>query len=100
MGSAVWAKGIVQEINARLPAPVRKSVEHDVAAVTVTMWPPRAAFRAAVAIISKILANVVTLPVIFREIQDNPVAGACQGNNIPRLRPSDGREGSRQRQRR
>lgn len=34
MASAVWAKGIVQEINARLPAPVRKSVEHDVAART------------------------------------------------------------------
>ncbi len=71
MGSAVRAKGIVQEIKAHLPAPVRKSVEHDIAALTLTMSATsRSAFRAAVAIISEILANVATLPVIPREIED------------------------------
>lgn len=71
MGSAVRAKGIVQEINARLPAPVRKLVEHDVASVTLTMSDTsRSAFRAAVAMITDVLANAAALPVIPREIED------------------------------
>jgi hypothetical protein len=71
MGSAVRAKGIVQEINARLPAPVRKSVEYDVATVTLAMPDTsRSAFRAAVATITEVLMNASTLPVIPREIED------------------------------
>jgi hypothetical protein len=67
----VRAKGIVQEINARLPAPVRKSVEYDVATVTLAMPDTsRSAFRAAVATITEVLMNASTLPVIPREIED------------------------------
>lgn len=71
MGSPVRAKGIVQEIHARLPAPVRKSVDYDVAMVTLTMSDTsRSAFRAAAVIITEILANAAKLPVIPREIED------------------------------
>lgn len=71
MGSAVRAKGIVQEINARLPAPVRKAVQYDISAVTLTISDTsRSAFRAAVPIITEVLANTATLPVIPREIED------------------------------
>lgn len=71
LGSAVRAKGILQEVRARLPAAVRKSVELDGNALTVVMaGSSRGAFRSAVTIITETLEAVPNLPVIPREIED------------------------------
>ncbi|WP_145643537.1 hypothetical protein [Neorhizobium alkalisoli] len=71
LGSAVRAKGILQEIQARLSASSKKSVILEGTEVTLVM-PARekAAFNAAAAVIARTVAEADTLPVIPREIQD------------------------------
>ncbi|MCO5732087.1 hypothetical protein [Rhizobium sp. SSA_523] len=71
LGSAVRAKGILQEIQARLPATIKKSLT--LAGNDLTLVLPqseKAAFQAAVAVVSKVLDEAEALPVIPREIQD------------------------------
>jgi len=71
LGSSVRAKGILQEIQARLPAISKKSVVLEGSEITLAMpASDKAAFSAAVAVISKTMDEVETLPVIPREIQD------------------------------
>lgn len=71
LGSFVRAKGILQEIQARLPATVKKSVVLEGSDLTLAMpVSEKAAFTASVAVINKVMAEVETLPVIPREIQD------------------------------
>jgi hypothetical protein len=71
LGSSVRAKGILQEIQARLPGPSKKSVILKGTEVTLVM-PARekAAFNAAAAVIARTVAEADTLLVIPREIQD------------------------------
>lgn len=71
MGSSVRAKGILQEIQARLPKASKKAVS--VEGVDLVLAMPindRAAFNAAVSVVSKAIADAPALPVIPREIQD------------------------------
>ena len=71
LGSAVRAKGILQEIQARLPATSKKSVALEGRDVILAMpASDKAAFAAAVATVSKVMDEVEVLPVIPREIQD------------------------------
>lgn len=71
LGSSVRAKGILLEMRARLPAATRKAL--DVIASLLALEMPQGqdeAFRAAVAIVSRGLEDIESLPVIPREIQD------------------------------
>lgn len=71
LGSSVRAKGILQEIRARLPSAIRKSMELD--GVTLTLAMPqtsRAVFRATSAAVTEMLPEFENLPVIPREIED------------------------------
>ncbi len=71
MGSAIRAKGIVQEIRARLPSPSKKALVLDGCEMTLALpSSAKAAFHAAVAIVTRALAEAEALPVIPREIQD------------------------------
>jgi hypothetical protein len=71
LGSSVRAKGILQEIQARLPANLKKSVALDGNDITLAMpATDKAAFNAAVAVIAKTMSEAHALPVIPREIQD------------------------------
>ncbi|TNM61556.1 hypothetical protein [Aliirhizobium smilacinae] len=71
LGSSVRAKGIFQEIQARLPTVSKKSLVLEGSDLTLAMpASDKAAFVAAVAIASKVVDEVDTLPVIPREIQD------------------------------
>ncbi len=71
MGSSVRAKGLLQEIQARLPAVSKKSVSLEGADLTLAMpASEKAAFKAAVAVIAKAMEEAASLPVIPREIQD------------------------------
>ncbi|MDM9628551.1 hypothetical protein QTL95_21875 [Rhizobium sp. S152] len=71
LGSAVRAKGILQEIQARLPAASKKSISLEGVELTLSMpTSSKSAFNAAVAIISNTVAEAENLPVIPREIQD------------------------------
>jgi hypothetical protein len=71
LGSSVRAKGILQEILARLPATSKKSVILDGSDLTLAMPAnEKAAFSASVAVIKKLMEEVEALPVIPREIQD------------------------------
>ncbi|MGE7371230.1 hypothetical protein ACQKKX_19515 [Neorhizobium sp. NPDC001467] len=71
LGSAVRAKGILQEIQARLPAASKKSVILEGRDLTLALpASDKAAFAAAVAIVSGVIDAVETLPVIPREIED------------------------------
>ncbi|MCQ1855372.1 hypothetical protein [Neorhizobium galegae] len=71
LGSSVRAKGILQEIRARLPATSKKSVILDGSDLTLAMPANnKAAFTASVAVINKLMEEVEALPVIPREIQD------------------------------
>ncbi|MCJ8056703.1 hypothetical protein GB928_025000 [Shinella curvata] len=71
MGSSVRAKGILQEIQARLPKASKKAVSVEgVDLVLVMPIHDRAAFNAAVSVVSKAIADAPALPVIPREIQD------------------------------
>jgi hypothetical protein len=71
LGSSVRAKGIVQEIRARLAGPVKKSL--DVIAATLVLRMPEGAkseFAKASAIVVKQLNGIENLPIIPREIED------------------------------
>jgi len=71
MGSSVRAKGLLQEIQARLPAVSKKSVSLEGADLTLAMpASAKAAFNAAVAVVAKAMDEAASLPVIPREIQD------------------------------
>ncbi|MGI2035180.1 hypothetical protein ACRQ1B_22620 [Rhizobium panacihumi] len=71
LGSSVRAKGILQEIQARLPATSKKSVILEGNEITLAMPASgKAAFSAAVTVISKVMEEAETLPVIPREIED------------------------------
>jgi hypothetical protein len=71
LGSFVRAKGILQEIQARLPAISKKSVMLDGSDLVLAM-PARekSVFFAAVAVINEVMGEAETLPVIPREIED------------------------------
>lgn len=71
MGSAVRAKGVLQEIQARLPTTSKKSISLEGVDLTLAMEASdKTAFNAAATIASKVIAEAVTLPVIPREIED------------------------------
>lgn len=71
LGSSVRAKGILQEIQARLPATSKKSVVLEGSDLILAMpASDKAAFSASVAVVNKVMEEVETLPVIPREIQD------------------------------
>lgn len=71
LGSSVRAKGILQELQARLPATSKKSVILEGMDLTLIMPAnEKAAFAAAVTVVGKLMEEVETLPVIPREIQD------------------------------
>ncbi|QCJ00707.1 hypothetical protein [Agrobacterium larrymoorei] len=71
MGSAVRAKGVLQEIQARLPTISKKSISLEGVDLTLAMAASeKTTFNAAAAIASKVVAEAVALPVIPREIED------------------------------
>ena len=71
LGSSVRAKGILQEIKARLPLISKKSVDLEGTDIILAMPAnDKAAFTASVAVVNKLMEEVETLPVIPREIQD------------------------------
>jgi hypothetical protein len=71
MGSVVRSKGILQELQSRVPAASKKSLVLDGSDIILAMpASEKAAFHAAVAIVAKAMVDVETLPVIPREIQD------------------------------
>ncbi|MBB3660851.1 hypothetical protein FHX15_006123 [Rhizobium sp. BK650] len=71
MGSSVRAKGILQEIQARLPLVSKKSVSLEGGEITLAMPAGgKTAFNAAVAVVAKALEEAEALPVIPREIED------------------------------
>jgi len=71
LGSSVRAKGIVQELRAKLPFKVRKALDIRGAVLTLRLPEDAAeAFEDAVEKIEKRLADIEDLPVIPREIQD------------------------------
>lgn len=65
LGSAVRAKGILQEIRARLPFAARKALDLEIGVLTLAMpEASRAVFRATSASITDMLDDMDTLPVI------------------------------------
>lgn len=71
LGSSVRAKGLVLEVRASLPSPVKKSL--DVIAGTMVLRMPKEAaaeFEKASLIVARRLQGIENLPVIPREIQD------------------------------
>lgn len=71
MGSAIRAKGIFQELQARLPATSKKSVSLDGVDIILAMAASeKTAFKAAAAIANDVLSQADLLPVIPREIED------------------------------
>lgn len=71
LGSAVRAKGILQEIQSRLPPTSKKSISLDGVELILAMSASeKISFKAAASIISSTVAEADTLPVIPREIQD------------------------------
>lgn len=71
MGSSVRAKGILQEVQARLPAISKKAISLEGVDLVLAMAAvERAAFNAAVSVVVKTMNDAPTLPVIPREIQD------------------------------
>lgn len=71
MGSLIRAKGILQEIQARLPKTSKKAISLEGVDLVLAMpTDDRTAFNAAVSVVSKTMADAPTLPVIPREIQD------------------------------
>lgn len=71
LGSAVRAKGILLEIRARLPAPVRKSLDIDGVNLRLTMpQTAKTVFRSVCTVVSTALEGIDNLLIIPREIQD------------------------------
>ncbi|MET3926598.1 hypothetical protein [Devosia sp. 2618] len=71
LGSSVRIKGILLEIRARLPSPLKKSLDVE-AGVLVLKLPENSAdeFRAVSTTVVKTLEGIENLPVIPREIED------------------------------
>lgn len=71
LGSAVRAKGVLQEIQARLPSSLKKSMTLEGVDLTLTMAAAeKAAFNAAAAVAARVVTDAVSMPVIPREIED------------------------------
>ncbi len=71
MGSAVRAKGILQEIQSRLPSGSRRSISLEGVDLTLAMAAQdKLAFNAAATIAAKVIEEAGSLPVIPREIED------------------------------
>ncbi len=71
MGSSVRAKGLLQEIQARLPASSKKAISLEGVDLVLAMPAnEKPAFNAAVSVVSKAVEKAPSLPVIPREIQD------------------------------
>jgi len=71
MGSSVRAKGLLQEIQARLPASSKKAISLEGVDLVLAMpADEKPAFNAAVSVVSKAVEEAPSLPVIPREIQD------------------------------
>jgi hypothetical protein len=71
MGSAVRAKGILQEIQARLPIVSKKSISLEGVDLTLAIAASeKSVFNAAAAIVAKVVSEAGALPVIPREIED------------------------------
>lgn len=71
LGSAVRAKGILQQIQARLPFTAKKTVTLDGSDVVLAMpADDKAAFAASEALVNEVMDEAETLPVIPREIQN------------------------------
>jgi len=71
MGSSVRAKGILQELQSRVPSAAKRSLALDGSEVILAMpSSEKAVFRAAAADVTETMADAEKLPVIPREIQD------------------------------
>lgn len=71
LGSAVRAKGILQEMQARLPGLLKKTISLEGNEITLAMpATEKPAFNVAAAIVSGVMVEAEKLPVIPREIQD------------------------------
>ncbi|WP_320203293.1 hypothetical protein [Agrobacterium rosae] len=71
MGSAVRAKGVLQEIQASLPASSKKSISLEGVDLTLAMSDSeKTVFNATAAIATKVVTGASALPVIPREIED------------------------------
>ncbi|WP_062017933.1 hypothetical protein [Aureimonas sp. AU4] len=71
LGSAVRAKGIEQELRARLPFPRRGDLAVEAGRITLRLSHEKALqFEAARAIVDKTLEGIAALPVLPREIED------------------------------
>lgn len=71
LGSSIRAKGILQEMQARLPAISKKSVSLEGNEVNLALpATDKTAFNAAAEIVSQVMVEAETLPVIPREIED------------------------------
>lgn len=71
MGSAVRAKGVLQEIQARLPASLKKSISLEGVDLILAMAAAeKTAFNAAAAVAARVVMEAVAMPVIPREIED------------------------------
>src|SRR5689334_13375777 len=71
LGSSVRAKGILLELRARLPWPVRKLLDVEAGVLTMRASSEVAdEARAACAVVSAALSGIRDLPVIPREVED------------------------------
>lgn len=71
LGSSVRAKGILLEIRARLPSPVRRSLDVAAATLVLRMAEDRAReFDTACDLVARALIGIEDLPVLPREIED------------------------------
>ncbi|KIQ00892.1 hypothetical protein RU07_16310 [Agrobacterium tumefaciens] len=71
MGSAVRAKGVLQEIQARLTSSLKKSISLEGVDLTLAMAAAeKTAFNAAAAVAARVVTEAVAMPVIPREIED------------------------------
>lgn len=71
LGSAKRAKGVFQELQARLPAPSKKSISLEGIDLILAMRASeKAAFNAAASIANSVISQAERLPVIPREIED------------------------------
>ena len=71
LGSAVRARGILLELRARMPSPIKKALDLVAGDLVLTM--PETAgddFREISALVSSTLVGIESLPVIPREIED------------------------------
>ena len=111
LGSSVRAKGILQEMQARLPAALKKAISLEGNEITLAM-PARDknAFDAAARTVAGVMMEAETLPVIPREIQDilaiktserrdgnRAAERPCPADHLPCLRSEGGRGPSRSR---